>query len=94
MGQPGHEAAAYEASSVLPRLKDLKGRLLLLHGMADDNVVFENSTRVMDKLQAAGVPFELMVYPGQRHGLAGTQRKLQQWRVMFDFFHRTLGAPH
>ncbi len=93
MGAPNAEAAAYDASAVLPRLKDLKGRLLLMHGMADDNVVFENSTRIMASLQNLSTPFDLMLYPGQRHGVSGPRRKLQQWRTWLAFFHRELGEP-
>ena len=92
MGMPDTDKAAYDQSAVIPRLKDLNGRLLLMHGMADDNVIFENSTRVMATLQAQGTPFDLMLFPGQRHGLAGQQRKLQQWRTMLAFFKRTLSA--
>jgi dipeptidyl-peptidase-4 len=93
MGMPQTEAAAYDASAVLPRLKDLKGRLLLMHGMADDNVVFENSTRIMADLQSLGTPFDLMLYPGQRHGVSGANRKIQQWRTWLAFFQRELGTP-
>jgi len=93
MGQPDAEAKAYDASSVLPRLKDLSGRLMLMHGMADDNVVFENSTRIMAALQEQGTTFDLMLYPGQRHGFSGQTRKLQRMKEYLEFFHRTLGGP-
>lgn len=93
MGRPDVDAASYDASAVLPRLGQLSGRLLLMHGMADDNVVFENSTEIMAKLQALGTPFDLMLYPGQRHGVQGQKRKLQQWRTWLAFFERELGAP-
>jgi dipeptidyl-peptidase 4 len=92
MGMPDAEAKAYDASSVLPRLKDLSGRLMLMHGMADDNVVFENSTRIISGLQEQGKTFDLMLYPGQRHGLSGQMRKLQRMREYLEFFHRTLGG--
>ncbi len=45
--------------------------LLLIHGMADDNVLFANSTALMSELQKRGQPFELMTYPGAKHGLQG-----------------------
>ena len=93
MGMPDTETKAYDASSVLPRLKDLSGRLMLMHGMADDNVVFENSTRIMSALQEQGKTFDLMLYPGQRHGFSGQTRKLQRMREYLDFFQRTLGGP-
>ena len=92
MGKPQDRAAAYDASAVIPRLPHLQGRLLLLHGMADDNVVFENSTRTMAALQAQGTPFDLMLFPGQRHGIKGPERRLQLWRTYLAFFARTLGG--
>ena len=42
--------------------------------------------------QARSTPFELMLYPGQRHGVRGNARKLQEWRTRLDFFDRTIGA--
>jgi dipeptidyl-peptidase-4 len=92
MGLPQADEAAYDASAVLPRLDKLSGRLLLLQGMSDDNVQFSNSTKVMASLQAMGKPFDLMLYPGQRHGIQGQMRQLQLWRTFLQFFARELGG--
>ncbi|MBE7218682.1 MAG: S9 family peptidase [Caulobacteraceae bacterium] len=92
MGLPEERKAAYDAASIPPRLENLSGRLLLLHGMSDDNVVFENSTRAMARLQELGTPFDLMLYPGQRHGIRGPKRQLQLWRTYLAFFARQLGG--
>lgn len=92
MSTPEANAAGYAASDAIPRLPNLTGRLLLMHGMADDNVILENSTRVIDALQASSIPFELMLYPGQRHGVRGNERQLQQWRMYLDFLDRTIGS--
>ena len=85
MGTPQTNAGGYEASSVFPYLENLSVPLLLLHGMADDNVTFDNATQVMAKLQELGKPFDLMTYPGQRHGIRGEalQRHLMQTRMSF-----------
>ncbi|MFA4899967.1 MAG: DPP IV N-terminal domain-containing protein [Brevundimonas sp.] len=91
MSTPQANPEGYAATDVLPRLDDMTGRLLLLHGMADDNVIFGNATRVIDALQAKSVPFEMMLYPGQRHGVRGDPRQLQQWRTYLDFLDRTIG---
>ena len=61
--------AGYEASSVLPCAQHLRGKLLVMHGMADDNVLFLHSTKLFRKLQDLGKPFDVMVYPGAKHGL-------------------------
>ncbi len=91
MSTPQANPEGYAVTDVLPRLDDMTGRLLLLHGMADDNVIFGNATRVIDALQAKSVPFEMMLYPGQRHGVRGDPRQLQQWRTYLDFLDRTIG---
>jgi dipeptidyl-peptidase-4 len=92
MGLPQAEGAAYDAAAVIPRLSALTGRLLLLQGMADDNVQISNSIAVMADLQARGVPFDLMLFPGQRHGIQGPARQLQLWRTYLEFFARELGG--
>jgi dipeptidyl-peptidase-4 len=92
MSTPQANVEGYAASDVLGRLDNLTGRLLLLHGMADDNVIFENTTRVLDGLQAKSIPFETMLYPGQRHGVRGNERQLHLWRTYLDFLDRTIGT--
>jgi dipeptidyl-peptidase-4 len=92
MSTPEANAEGYAASDVIPRLPNMTGRLLLLHGMADDNVIFENTTRVLNALQEASIPFETMLYPGQRHGVRGNPRQLHQWRTYLDFLDRTIGS--
>ena len=97
MGDPRTDGTAYDKSAVLPRLPNLARpgapRLLLLHGMADDNVVFENSTRIMAALQAQSTPFDLMLFPGQRHGIRPPAKQVQLWETYLAFFKRTLGGP-
>ena len=92
MSTPQANPEGYAASDVVDQLDRLTGRLLLMHGMADDNVILENSTRVIDALQSRSIPFELMLYPGQRHGVRGNERQLQQWRTYLDFLDRTIGS--
>jgi dipeptidyl-peptidase-4 len=88
---PEGNRAGYAASDVVPRLDRIRpGSLMLMHGMADDNVILSNTTRVMSGLQQRSVPFELMLYPGQRHGVRGKALQLHQWRMWDDFFGRKL----
>ncbi len=92
MSTPQLNPEGYAASDAIPRLQNMTGRLLLMHGMADDNVIFENTTRVLDALQSRSIPFETMLYPGQRHGIRGNERGLHQWRTYLDFLDRTIGS--
>jgi len=96
MGDPRVDPQAYDAAALLPRLPVLAqpgaARLLLVHGMADDNVVFENSTRIMAALQNQSTPFDLMLYPGERHGVRTPTKEIQLWKTYLSFFNRTLGG--
>ena len=69
MGTPQGNPQGYRSADVLTYAASLKRPLLLIHGMADDNVLFQNSTLLMKSLQSANRPFELMTYPGGKHGL-------------------------
>ena len=92
MGTLKDNAAGYAASEVTARLGRMKpDTLLLLHGMADDNVTFDNSTRLMAALQARAIGFEMMLYPGLRHRAGWTQANLlHRTRASLDFFIRKL----
>ena len=94
MGTPADNVAGYAASEVTARLGGLKPwSLMLMHGMADDNVIFENSTRLMAALQAKAIPFEMMTYPGLRHRAGwGLPQRQQREAVTLDFFERRLGV--
>jgi dipeptidyl-peptidase-4 len=92
MGTPANNADGYAKSEVVGRLSRLKpGSLLLVHGMADDNVTFDHSTRVLFALQAEGKPFETMVYPGLRHRGGWTPaNRMHRALQTLDFFDRKL----
>ena len=92
MGRPQTDGAAYARSSPLVHSDAIADPLLLIHGMADDNVVFENSTALMAKLQAAGRPFETMVYPGQTHRVAGPGVSVHLWKTILAFLDRQVAS--
>jgi dipeptidyl-peptidase 4 len=83
---PRNNEQGYAQSSVFSALGGLKSPLLLAHGMADDNVLFVNSTRLMSELQKRGVQFDLMTYPGAKHGLSTPQMKRHVYTAIQRFF--------
>ncbi len=89
MGLPKANVEGYRDARVLEHIDGLESKLLLIHGMADDNVLFTNSTALMSALQKRGQPFELMTYPGAKHGLKGADN-LHRLRLTEDFFARCL----
>ena len=90
MGNPQTDDDAYTASSVFPYAKDLKGDLLIYHGMADDNVLFTHSTMLYKHLQDLAIPFETMDYPGKKHSIRGKQTGIHLYKTITNFFERTL----
>jgi len=69
LGRPQEGENLYKNANVLNYSEKLKGDLLLIHGMADDNVLYSHSTLLYQKLQSLTKPFDIMVYPGSKHSL-------------------------
>ena len=90
-GTPKSDPAAYKESGVFAHLGGLKSPLLLMHGMADDNVLFTNSTRLIADLVGRGVQFELMTYPGAKHGLASRADRRHRDNAIDAFFRKHIG---
>jgi len=90
LDRPQDNAAGYAASSALPYAKDLKGKLLVMHGMADDNVLFLHSTKLFRTLQDLGKPFDVMVYPGAKHGLTRQNDGRHAYKMIKRFFDENL----
>ena len=88
MGDPRKVPEAYQASDAIANATKMTDPLLLIHGMSDDNVVFENSTVLISKLQASAVPFEMMLYPGYTHAVKGPMISKHVWDTIFAFLGR------
>jgi dipeptidyl-peptidase-4 len=93
LGTPQENPEGYRLSNVLTHAGALRDRLLVMHGMADDNVLFTNTTLLIPVLVANGRPFELVPYPGSRHAaLTFRETGIHGWKTILDFFDRYLGA--
>jgi dipeptidyl-peptidase-4 len=93
LGNPAVDKGPYERSGVLEVAETIADPLLVIHGMADDNVVFENTTALVARMQKQGQLFEVMIYPGQTHGISGAPDRIHLWRTISDFFDRRLVVP-
>ena len=90
MSTPKDNAEGYQQASIFPHVAGLKSPLLLMHGMADDNVLFTNTTRMIDALVKRNVHFELMTYPGAKHGISGTTSQRHVYGNIEAFFKKNL----
>ena len=93
MGDPRTGRADYDKADVLHDTTKIADPLLLMHGMADDNVLFQNSTEFMAKMQEEKVPFETMVYPGKTHAISGPNVSVFLYRTIERFLARNGVAP-
>jgi dipeptidyl-peptidase 4 len=94
MDDPRRYQRAYDDSSVFPYLAGLKSPLYLIHGMADDNVLFTHSTQVMAKMQELGIAFDLMTYPGGKHGINNTTAMRKHvFKAIVSWLDRKLREP-
>ncbi|WP_348699824.1 S9 family peptidase [Duganella fentianensis] len=90
MGTPKENPQGYVTAGVYSHLDGLKSPLLLIHGMADDNVLFTNTTRMIDALVKRNVHFELMTYPGAKHGISGRGPQRHVYGYIEAFFKKNL----
>jgi dipeptidyl-peptidase-4 len=91
-GTPKAMPEAYKQSGVFAHLDGLKSPLLLVHGMADDNVLFTNSTRLIDQLVNRDIKFDLMTYPGAKHGISSRAGQRHVYGMIEGFFKKNLGG--
>jgi dipeptidyl-peptidase 4 len=86
MGLPADDVDGYRDFSVVNSASDLKGRLLIAHGTGDDNVHFENTVQLVQRLIDADIPYDLQVFPRKTHSIAGPEAQTQLFaRILAQF---------
>lgn len=90
LGDPAKDPKSYATSQAVEDSPKIKDPLLLIHGMADDNVFLDNSTKVAAKMQATATPFEMMFYPGYTHRVGGPMVSQHLWGTILDFLDRNV----
>ena len=92
LGLPQDNAKGYDENSPLNFAERLKGNYLLIHGTGDDNVHFQNSAEMVEKLENAGKQFEFRIYPNKNHSIydATGNTRLNLYQLMTDFILRKL----
>lgn len=89
MGRPEENPEGYRMTSAITYANRYKGLLRIIHGSADENVHMQHTLQLVDALQDLNKHFELMIYPGQRHGIRGDKRMHYQVEI-FRFIYRNL----
>jgi dipeptidyl-peptidase 4 len=90
MATPQNNPEGYRRSAPLNFAKDLSGKILLIHGLMDDNVHVQNTVQFAYELQKAGKQFELMLYPKSRHGVTDPLLVKHMRTMMTEFIEKNL----
>ena len=88
--QTPEENSGYDENSPISHVDKLKGKYLLVHGTADDNVHFQNSVEMVSALQKANKQFDLMMYPVRNHGIYGGNTRLHLYNLMTNYIKENL----
>ncbi len=86
MGTPSSNAAGYASSSAMTHVDALAGHLMIVHGLIDENVHFRHAARFIDALIKARKPYELLLFPGERHMPRSERDRVYMEERMRDFF--------
>jgi len=89
-GLPQDNAAGYDKGSPLTYAKNLRGRLLMVHGSGDDNVHYQNTETMVNAFVAANRPFSLMVYPNRNHSISGGTTRQHLFTLLTRYVEENL----
>jgi dipeptidyl-peptidase-4 len=93
LGLPSESGQGYKEFSVVNSADKLRGHLLLAHGTGDDNVHFENTVQLVQKLIEAGIPYDLQIYPRKTHSITGADVRTQLYKRILAHFEQYLMPP-
>lgn len=90
MQTPQENASGYDQNSPINHVSKLKGKFLLVHGTADDNVHVQNTMLMIEALVQANKQFDWAIYPDKNHGIYGGKTRLQLYTKMTNFIKENL----
>ena len=90
MQTPQENPSGYDDNSPINHVQKLKGKFLLIHGSADDNVHVQNSMQMMEALIQANKQFDSQIYPDKNHGIFGGYTRIQLYNKMTNFILENL----
>ena len=89
-GLPNDNPGGYDDNSPINHVDKLKGKVLIVHGTADDNVHIQNSYELVSKLVQANKQYDMMVYPDKNHSIYGGKTRLQLYSKFLNYVEANL----
>ena len=90
MGLPNLNVEGYSKSALFYHISQLKGKIMLVHGLIDENVHFRHTSRLINHLVAAGKDYDLMVFPDERHSPRRLCDRIYMEKKICEYFSRNL----
>jgi dipeptidyl-peptidase-4 len=88
MRTPQENGNNYDDNSPINHVEKIKGKFLLIHGTADDNVHFQNTVELVDEMIKKGIKFDSELYPNKNHGIGGGKYRLHLYNRMTEFLEK------
>jgi dipeptidyl-peptidase-4 len=88
--KPSENKSGYEDNSPTNFVKQIKGKFLLIHGSADDNVHMQNSMELAAAMVKENIAFDFMIYPNKNHGIYGGKTRLHIYSKILKFVKENL----
>ncbi|KAL3925716.1 MAG: hypothetical protein SGILL_000223 [Bacillariaceae sp.] len=92
MGLPSENPSGYRESAVFDHVPNMRGKLLLVHGLIDENVHFRHTARLINRLIAAGKDYDLLLFPGERHSPRRLRDRIYMEQRISDYFLKNLSS--
>ncbi|MDI1430902.1 S9 family peptidase [Polyangium sorediatum] len=90
MGMPSENPRGYEESSVMRHVENIRGKLMLVHGLIDENVHFRHTARLVNAMIGARKPYDLLLFPDERHMPRRPPDRIYMEELIRDYFVRNL----
>lgn len=90
MGLPSENSSGYRESAVFDHVPNMRGKLLLVHGLIDENVHFRHTARLINRLIAAGKDYDLLLFPDERHSPRRLRDRIYMEQRISDYFLKHL----
>merc|ERR1712038_26682 len=90
MGLPSENASGYHEAAVFQHIQNMRGKLMIIHGLIDENVHFRHTARLINRLISGGKDYDLLIFPDERHSPRRVRDRVYMEKRMSDYFVKNL----
>ncbi len=90
MGLPKENSSGYHESAVFNHIQNMRGKLMIIHGLIDENVHFRHTARLINRLVSCGKDYDLLIFPDERHSPRRLRDRVYMEKRMNEYFVENL----